>query len=311
MQIIFTMDILTAFLITIISMNIQPNNQPDVTSLSDQSGMPFFTFGIITDVQYCNCEAEGTRFYRESTWKLREAMNAFRADSVSFVINLGDLIDHDIESYKPVINILDSSGLKVYSLTGNHDYSVETRYKKRLPVAMPTKEGYYSFVVQNFRFIALNGNEISSYAGISKAFTNQATEYLKTLRDSASSNANDWNGGISVKQLQWLKSQLDESVLKNEKVFLLCHFPVFPEGPFNLLNYREVDDLLVNYHNIIVCFSGHNHSGGYGNFNLIHFVTIKGMVETENLNSFAKVEVYGNRIWITGSGREKSQILAY
>jgi len=38
---------------------------------------------------------------------------------------------------------------------------------------------------------------------------------------------------------------------------------------------------------------------------------MKGMVETENTNSFAMVEVYNNRIWIKGYGREKSQILAY
>jgi hypothetical protein len=44
---------------------------------------------------------------------------------------------------------------------------------------------------------------------------------------------------------------------------------------------------------------------------MIHFVTIKGMVETEDADSYARVDVYGNKIWITGSGMEKSQILAY
>jgi hypothetical protein len=58
-------------------------------------------------------------------------------------------------------------------------------------------------------------------------------------------------------------------------------------------------------------FAGHNHSGNYGNFNMIHFITMKGMVETEEANSFAIVEVYKNKIWIKGYGREKSQILAY
>ena len=65
------------------------------------------------------------------------------------------------------------------------------------------------------------------------------------------------------------------------------------------------------YQNIIAWFNGHNHAGNYGNFNMIHFVTIKGMVETETNNSFALVEVYRNKIWIKGYGREKSQILAY
>jgi hypothetical protein len=44
---------------------------------------------------------------------------------------------------------------------------------------------------------------------------------------------------------------------------------------------------------------------------MIHFVTFKGMVETDANNSFALVEVYKNKIWIRGYGREKSQILAY
>jgi hypothetical protein len=35
------------------------------------------------------------------------------------------------------------------------------------------------------------------------------------------------------------------------------------------------------------------------------------MVETDSTNSFALVEVYKNKIWIRGNGREKSQILAF
>jgi manganese-dependent ADP-ribose/CDP-alcohol diphosphatase len=278
---------------------------------ADQGRKALFSFGIIADVQYCGCEPVGTRYYRLSTTKLREAMNTFRSDSVKFVVNLGDLIDHDYESYKPVMNILDSSGLKVYHLTGNHDYSVDPRYKKRLPLPQPAKEGYYSFVVDHFRFIALNGNELSTYASANKSQIKQAEDYITLLKDSGSINAIDWNGGVSTKQLEWLKDQLDDANVKNEKVFILCHFPIFPEGIHNLLNYKEVLSLLGNYHNIIASFSGHNHSGNYGNFNLIHFVTIKGMVETENTNSYARVDVYGNKIWITGSGREKSLILAY
>lgn len=277
----------------------------------NQSRGPMLSFGIITDVQYCNCDPEGTRFYRMSTEKLREAMNSLKADSVKFVINLGDLIDRDYASFRSVLGIIDSSGLKTYHLTGNHDYSVEDKFKKHLPVHLPTKEGYYSFIYGNFRFIALNGNEISTYASSSRAIKNHAEKYLALLKDSASINAYDWNGGVSRKQIEWLKAQLDEASSENEKVFLLCHSPIYPESPYNLLNYKDVLNVLGNYHNIIACFSGHNHYGNYGNFNLIHFVTLKGMVETENMDSFARVDVYWNKIWITGYGREKSMILAY
>jgi manganese-dependent ADP-ribose/CDP-alcohol diphosphatase len=282
------------------------NNGP-----GDQSQKPIFTFGIIADVQYCNCEPEDTRFYKMSAVKLREAVNSFKADSVSFIVNLGDLIDHDFESYRPMLDILDSSGLQVYHLTGNHDYSVEDRYKKRLPLALPGKEGFYSFSVKNFRFIALNGNEVSTYASANKAMVKKAEEYLVALKDSGNINAIDWNGGISQKQLAWLKLQLDDATAKNESVIILCHFPVYPKNVHNLLNYKEVNSILMNYRNIIAWFNGHNHTGNYGNFNMIHFLTMRGMVETEKGNSFAIVEVYSNKIWIKGAGREKSQILAY
>ncbi len=275
------------------------------------SQKPLFTFGIISDVQYCNCEPEGNRYYRLSAGRLREAVNSFRTDSVSFIVNLGDLIDRGYESFKPVLDILDSSGLQVYHLTGNHDYSVDNRYKKNLPLRMQDKKGYYTFKQGDFRFIVLNGNEVSTYAVTSKAAVKKAESYISLLKESGSVNAIGWNGGVSSGQLAWLKVQLDEATANNENVFILCHFPLYPENIHNLLNYKEVNSLLGNYKNIIACFSGHNHAGNYGNFNMIHFVTMKGMVDSNNKTSYAIVEVYNNKIWIKGAGREKSQILAY
>ena len=278
---------------------------------SDQGQPPLFTFGIIADVQYCNCEPAGTRFYKNSLQKLREALDSFKSDSVSFIINLGDLIDNGIESYKPVLNILDSSGLTIYNLTGNHDYSVESRFKRRLPVEMPSKDSYYSFKSGNFRLIALNGNELSTYSSGNKANIKAAEDYIAKLKNENSPNAVNWNGGISSKQLEWLKQQLNEATALNEKVLIFCHFPIFPENEHNLLNYKELISTLENYRNVIAWFSGHNHAGNYGNFNYIHCVTLKGMVETESTGSYSVVEVYGNKLWIKGSGRERSQILAY
>lgn len=290
----------TLFFATIISFN-----------MSAQSQKPVFSFGVIADVQYADADAAGTRFYRSSTDKLREALTNLKSDSVSFVINLGDLIDHDYNSYKPVMDMLDSSELTIYHVAGNHDYSVETKYKKRLPVLNASKKGYYSIVYENFRFIFLNGNEISTYSSGNKASVKNASALLQEMKKKGEINALDWNGGISNDQISWLRSQLDQSKEVKEKVFLICHFPLFPENVHNLLNYKEVLSLLENYHNIIAWMNGHNHAGNYGNLNMIHFVTFRGMVETEQLNSFARVDVYKNKIWITGTGREKNQILAY
>jgi len=281
------------------------------SSLGEQDKKLLFSFGIIADAQYCDCDPVGTKYYRSSLSKLEEAVRSFRIDSPKFIVNLGDLIEKDLESFKPVFKILDTAGFKIYHLTGNHDYSVDARFKKRIPPLQSNNDGYYSFNYGKFRFIVLNGNEISTYSTKNKSAIKEATDLIVKLKNEGEINAIDWNGGMSKKQLEWLTGQLNISTQNKESVFILCHFPVWPENEHNLLNYKEVLSILEKYRNIIAWFNGHNHSGNYGNFNMIHFVTIKGMVETENNNSYALVEVYKNKIWIKGSGREKSQILAY
>jgi manganese-dependent ADP-ribose/CDP-alcohol diphosphatase len=303
--------LIAVFIATIIFLNMPDRNESGYLNSNNQSQKPLFSFGIITDVHYSDYEAAGTRFYRSSPDKLREAVKVFKADSVNFIINLGDIIDKDFGSYKPVLDILDSTGLKTYHVTGNHDYSVDPRQKKRLPVLLPSREGYFSFVNENFRFIFLNGNEISTYNSNNKSAIEKAAEYIDTMKNKGEINAVEWNGGISIKQLDWLKSQLYEASGKNEKVLILCHSPVVPDNVHNLLNYKDILALLEKNQNIIAWFNGHNHAGNYGNFNMIHFVTFKGMVETELVNSYSIVEVYRNKLWIRGYGREKSQILAY
>jgi 3',5'-cyclic AMP phosphodiesterase CpdA len=294
----------------IISFSMPEKNGSEKKSEQEQEQKPLFTFGVITDVQYCDCEPAGTRYYKSSLSKLREAMASFKTDSMAFVVDLGDLIDRDFASYKPVMNILDSSGLKVWHVTGNHDYQVDQKYKKRIPQLEGNKNGYYSFNHDTFRFIVLNGNDISTYGNGNKKAVEEAQQLIQKLKSDGETNGIDWNGGLGAKQMAWFKSQLDEAAAKSEKVIILCHFPAWPVNQHNLLNYNEVLTLLEKYNNIIVWFNGHNHAGNYGNFNLIHFVTLRGMVETEANTSYAEVEIYSNKLWIRGSGREKSQILA-
>jgi hypothetical protein len=306
------MNIIFETLLPLLILSIMPvKNTYGQESQAGQAHMPLFRFGIIADVQYCPSEPEGNRYYRNSLPKLREAVSSLKADSAEFIINLGDIIDRDYSSFDPVLDIIDSSAIRTYNLTGNHDYEVNPRLRKRLPLRMPSKEGYYTFAVKNFRFIVLNGNELSTYGPGNKSVVRKTQDYLAALKKEGNINAIEWNGGISVRQFQWLMIQLDKAAASNEKVIICCHFPVYPENIHNLLNYKEVLSVLNNYNNIVAWFNGHNHAGNYGNTNMIHFLTMKGMVETEKTNSFALVEVYNNRIWIKGYGREKSQILAY
>jgi manganese-dependent ADP-ribose/CDP-alcohol diphosphatase len=300
--------LITYFFATLLFVNMQDGNP---TIKSSQNEVPLLSFGIVADVQYADIDHTGTRFYRNSASKLQEAYNTFRNDSVDFAINLGDLIDGNYDSFKPVLDIILSSGIKTYHVTGNHDYAVDKNLKDNLPVMTGSGKNYYSYKTGEFRFIILDGNEISTYASENKSIAEIAAGMLDSLKAKGAINAMQWNGGLSNNQITWLDNQLRKANKEKEKVFLICHFPIYPENAHNLLNYNELLSLVEKYHNIIAWFNGHNHAGNYGNFNLIHFVTFRGMVETEAENSFAIVDVYKNKLWIRGFGREKSRILAY
>jgi manganese-dependent ADP-ribose/CDP-alcohol diphosphatase len=311
MRLLFALSIATLLIVDMPDRKYPGAKDSFVTSQDSTDQKPLFTFGVIADVQYAYINSVGNRYYRSSLEKLESAVSAFREDSVDFIVNLGDLIERDYESYKPVLNLLNSSGIKTYHITGNHDYSVDPRYLSRLPVFTESREGYYSIIYKRFRLIFVNGNEISTYESSDKNLIKQANDLIAKLKKNGALNAIDWNGGISAKQLDWIRGQLDDAADNSEKVIIFCHFPIAPDNIHNLLNDKEVCETIIKYKNIIAWFSGHNHEGNYYVYNKVHFVTFKGMVETKKSNSYAIVETYNNRISIRGYGRENSLLLSF
>lgn len=271
---------------------------------------PILSIGIIADVQFADADASGTRYYRSSTEKLKEAYAVFGREKVDYVINLGDLIDHGYESFFPVLQIIDSARIKTYHITGNHDYS-GSNLKRKPPVLNRNNQGYFATRNKGVTVIFLNGNEISTYAHSDTALIRANTIYLDSLKSEGAINAIEWNGGIGKIQMQFLENTLNDCLKHHNKVILVCHFPVYPENIHNLLNYKEVLNLIQKYDNIIAWFSGHNHAGNYGMTGKIHFVTFKGMVETSGENSFAIADIFDDHIRIRGFGREENRILSY
>ena len=49
--------------------------------------------GIITDAHFADAETRGTRHYRESMVKIKEAVSIFRRENIDLAIEVGDLID--------------------------------------------------------------------------------------------------------------------------------------------------------------------------------------------------------------------------
>lgn len=275
-----------------------------------QSAGPVLSFGLIADVQYCNCDKTASRYYRNSLPKLEEAIYDMNATDLGFIFNMGDLIDRDFESFEPVLDILRDSRHMIYHLHGNHDYSVRNRHKKYIPHILTGTESYYSFSSHGFRFIALNSCEISTYSGSSRAAAS-ARKIIAALDAKGHPNAFEWNGGMSEVQVEWFRSELEDARDNNEYVLVFSHHTVEPAGTHNIYNREEILEIISGYDNIIAWFCGHDHSGGYANFNRTHFIIMHSMVETADSNAWAVAEIYDNKLWVKGRGREKSRILSY
>jgi manganese-dependent ADP-ribose/CDP-alcohol diphosphatase len=269
--------------------------------------------GIIADCQYADFDSPDLapqRKYRMSTNKLQQAITFFNSQDLDFVIHLGDLIDQNKDSFKHLMPILNTSRHKIYHLLGNHDFypvwpeqEIRNNHQELLKILnMPSK--YYSLITDEFVFLFLDTNEVGVIEW------NEGTkEYLEgellisQLRKKGYINAQTWNGALSSAQLGWIEQQIKMAAKSDLRVILCGHHPVFPSHRENLLNSEKVLEIISNYPEVVMYLNGHNHDGNYGEYRKVPCITFFGMVDT-NENSYAVLELSGNKGYIKGYGRE-------
>ena len=267
------------------------------------------TFGLVTDIQFAASPALGIRDYSYSWLKLIQNIEEFNRRNVRFVIQLGDLIDHDAASYDLILPIFKKSKAPVYHVIGNHDFDIDPLLKPLVVEKLGSKNGYYAFSLEKWRFIVLNGDELSFNYPADDRLKKEAEDMFNKLTEKKRANATKWNGGISRVQFEWLKTELDRAENSRHNVIVFSHFPVLPPADLNLWNDEEVVSLLEKYPCVKACFSGHNHKGDYAFKNGIHCVTFKGLVETGGSNAAAVITLTQDKIEIEGLGRELSRSL--
>lgn len=275
--------------------------------LAKKKGDEQFSFGVIADCQYCKMEGTGVRKYSMSDRKLEECVAHFNSQDLAYTIHLGDFIDRDWESFDKVNPIYNKLEMPHYHVLGNHDFSVHDEKKGEVLIKMGLSSDYYDFEVKGWRFVILNGNDISfhAYPEGSERYKLAAAYYTQHKITSPK-----WNGAIGENQKRWLKQVLDKAANEEEKVILFCHFPVFPENVHNLWNASEIIEIIEDYHCVKAYMNGHNHEGNYGLKNGIHYLTFKGMVDTEE-NSYGMVKVNEDRLIVQGFGREENRTLVF
>lgn len=272
-----------------------------------------FRFGVIADPQYApvpNTYGVKTRFYSNSLSKLAEAIATFNGEELDFVITLGDLIDRYSESYQHILSVYDNLKHEKFFLLGNHDFNVPDEFLRSIHRTVGMPAPYYDFTKNNYRFIVLDGNEISLFAPPKGDPRKKlAEETMSRLKASGAKNALVYNGALSDTQFAWLQERVRDAVAQNQKIILFNHYPVFPAHELNLWDSDRVLKLVTDTPNIVAYMNGHNHEGNYGETGGKHFVTFKGMVETPTATPYAIVDVHPDRLEVKGFGSEQSRVL--
>ncbi len=292
------------------------NNQDSMRN--ERLLLPPVTFGVVADLQYCDAPPFKNRYFHHSIQKLKTAVTTFNELKADFVINLGDTIDRDWESFDEILPIFHDFKMPVYHVLGNHDYEVPEDKKAAVSRILNTRK-YYDFSWPGWRFIVLDGNEISTFANAEGSENYLlARAMLEKMEKERKVNANFWNGAISDARLQWLEEKLATADANHEKMVIFCHYPIYPPDRHTLLNDTEVLELLKSHDCVKAWVCGHNHHGNYGMLHDIHFINVRGMVEgpcenesEEGVNTaFSLFRLENDVIFIQGFGNEISARLS-
>jgi len=277
---------------------------------SQKAKQPLFRFGVVADVQYANRDNHGTRHYLSSIKKLEEAIAVFNKEKIDFVISLGDFINDTYKNFDTLNGITDKLKMPLHHVIGNHDYDVKDAEKQKVLKALNLKNDYYTFKKKNWKFLALNGIDISLIGNTEgSAQYKEAQQMFDKLKAEGAANAKPWNGTLSRVQINWMKNELNKAKKKKQNVIVLCHFPLYPYGsPHTLWNTSEIRNIIEAHPNVKGYLNGHVHVSQYFLKDGLHYVTFKGMVEKDD-NAFAIISVFKDHLEIKGYGKEVDRIL--
>lgn len=273
------------------------------------------TFGIVADVQYADKEPNSGRYYRVGMSGLAAFVQDCNRRHTDFAIQLGDLIDggenagRDIDRLTAVYEQLNCRG---YHVLGNHDF--EGLRRSTVLGRFKLERGYYTFEKNGVLFVVLDTQDVAVQGGwtVNSDVYKKAEELLGKLAEQKIPNAQAYNGSLGERQLVWLDSVLAEAKKKNQDVIVFGHLPLWPEldkhTAWNSANVRKV---LAAYGCVRAYLCGHNHSGGYGEENGIHYLNLPAMVCDTNGRTWAMVEVWPDKMVIQGTGHVKNQTLEF
>lgn len=306
---------------------------------------PLFRFGVVADVQYADIEV-GTnfactvrRYYRHALVALHAAVQCWREADVSFVAQLGDLIDGQNASagatdaaMASVLAALAPLGpaIPIYHCIGNHEALNWQRDGSLLRALDYGARSYRAWSPHpRWRFVMLDPFFISTIGWPDGHPNAMAAWKLLDMHNPTDCRRRGvdlsiglrglerrwmpYNGAHGAEQLAWLDAELRSAVADEQKVVILTHVAVAPGACSDDCLAWDFDACLALLHGagagaVVAVLSGHDHAGGYVRDDAgVHHVTFCAPLETAPPNAcHAVVAVHESGLVVQGYGRQPS-----
>lgn len=243
---------------------------------NDPPTSPRLKIGLLTDLHYADKETRGTRYYRDTLPKLAEAIQHFETAQVSFVMELGDLIDSapDLETELGYLKTVDQkfkdSRLERHYVLGNH--CVERLTKAEFLTEVGQAGSFESFDRGGFHFVSLDA-----------CYRFDGVPYGR--------NNSSWKEAlIPQEELDWLQTDLDRT---DKPVIVFTHQRLDVDNYYAPKNAADVRKMLEKSEKVRAVFQGHSHKNDYKDLNGIHYCTLAAMIEQSypDGNSYSQLNV--------------------
>ena len=261
-------------------------------SLAAEEAQRRVRIGVVTDLHYADKPPAGTRHYRETLAKFREAAGEFQKAKPHFMVELGDLIDaadsvEAEEMYLATINkeFAALPGDKHYVL-GNH--CVATLSKDEFLEGVGQGKPHFSFDASGFHFVILD----ACYRADGESYSRGNFQWTDT--------------SIPDEQVEWLRADLKSA---SGKCVVFVHQRLDVSDNYGVKNAEQVRRVLEESGKVLAVLQGHSHKNDLKDIGGIHYCTLVAMVEGLGLESsgFSLMDIFdGGTIRLTGFRKQSS-----
>ncbi len=258
---------------------------------------PLVKLGLLTDVHYADKKTAGSRHYRESLGKVKEAAALFKEKQPAAIVCLGDIVDaaptveEEAAYLQTITAAMDESGIPRHHVLGNHCVSTLTKGEFFEHAKTESKTGHFSFDLGGVHFVVLDAC------------------YNKKMEPYGRDNFVWTDTNIPPEQQSWLAEDLDKTD-KQAVVFTHQRLDLKPEVNYAVKQCVAVREILEKSNRVLAVFQGHSHKNELKELNGIPYCTLAAVVEGSGVenNSYSLLDVMGDgRLVLKGYRKQKDR----